>query len=151
MAECKILKPFPFSEDGFTSKQAVAGETRSDVPVALQPGLEREGYIVRLDPETAATERLKAQGAAPENKMLGGAAQNKAEVREHYVLGSGKPITMRGAPVYEARDVGRGWFAVFRGDAEVEAMKKMRRDDADTFNALSPAERAAYVEAESED
>lgn len=49
-----IVKPFPFSRDGVTLEQAVEGAL--DLPDALVPGLEAEGYV------------NKAQGGAPENK-----------------------------------------------------------------------------------
>ena len=40
----KILKPFPFSRDGFTTLQSVAGSDE-DIPDRLVPGLRREGFV----------------------------------------------------------------------------------------------------------
>ena len=40
----KILKSFPFSRDGLTTLQAVAGRDE-DIPDRLIPGLQREGFV----------------------------------------------------------------------------------------------------------
>lgn len=45
----------------------------------------------------------------------------------------------------EARDVGRGWFKIHRGDVVVETTGAMRKDDADAFNALSDKEKEAHI------
>lgn len=41
---CQILKPFVYSEDGVTSRHAVAGRT-CNIPTDLVAGLRGEGYI----------------------------------------------------------------------------------------------------------
>ncbi len=58
----EVLKPFPFSRDGITEEQAVAG-VPADIPENLIPGLERAKYI----------RQTKALAGAPENKADAGA------------------------------------------------------------------------------
>lgn len=70
---CTILKPFPYSEDGFTTKRAEAGKM-VDIPANLIEGLARGGY---LRAATAGEMQGKALGASPENKMSPGAPENK--------------------------------------------------------------------------
>jgi len=48
---CKILKYFPYSEDGFTAKGAEVGEERN-IPDELVPGLVAEGYVSAAEAET---------------------------------------------------------------------------------------------------
>jgi len=131
MAECKILKPFSYSQDGINAITATAGAI-ADIPDALVPGLEKEGYVTH-------SVAAKAIPAAAENKMLSGADENKEAPPSSpdYIVGS-----------YEARDVGRGWYAICRYGVEVSGVKKIRKDDADAFNAMSADERAEYVAAE---
>lgn len=73
MTDCTILRPFMFSRDGRKSIPAVAGG-REDIPADLVPGLEREGYV---RPYVVG----KAISASPENKMIGGAPENKAAIQ----------------------------------------------------------------------
>ena len=40
----QILKSFPFSRDGLTTLQAIAGSDE-DIPDRLIPGLQREGWV----------------------------------------------------------------------------------------------------------
>jgi hypothetical protein len=49
-----------------------------------------------------------------------------------------------GATTYEARDTGSGWWTIF-DNTGAEAGKKLRKDDAKAFNALSDAEKAEYL------
>lgn len=67
MTNCIIKKPFPFSTDGFTTRGAEAGETRSDIPDDLIPGLKAEGYLEIVGDD--AKRETKDAGPAPENKM----------------------------------------------------------------------------------
>ncbi|MEC5289391.1 MULTISPECIES: hypothetical protein [unclassified Aurantimonas] len=53
------------------------------------------------------------------------------------------------AGTYEAVDAGRGWFKIHDATGKVVG-KSMREDDANAFNAMSDADRAAAV-AEMED
>lgn len=50
---------------------------------------------------------------------------------------------------FEAKDKGNGWWAVF--DADGQEVKALRKDDAETFNVLSDADKAAQVEAYQKD
>ena len=59
---CLILKSFPYSEDGFTTKHAPAGETVG-IPESLVAGLDQAGYV-------QAVGGVKDAGPSPENKML---------------------------------------------------------------------------------
>lgn len=45
---------------------------------------------------------------------------------------------------FEAKDKGNGWWAVF--DADGQEVKALRKDDAETFNVLSDADKAVQVE-----
>lgn len=79
---CKILKPFEFSTDGVSSKNAYEDST-IEIPTGLVAGLRSEGYLtdpddVDADPGADAADALanaaienKNAGAAPENKILG--------------------------------------------------------------------------------
>jgi hypothetical protein len=59
----KILKSFPFSRDGITPLQAVAGRD-NDIPDRLVPGLQREGYVA-VTTETKVETKESERG--PEN------------------------------------------------------------------------------------
>lgn len=50
----------------------------------------------------------------------------------------------QGERLYEARDTGSGWWTIFDQD-ENEVGKKIRRDDAEAFNAKTDEEKAAFV------
>ncbi|MEN0652387.1 MULTISPECIES: hypothetical protein [Hyphobacterium] len=75
---CDILKTFPFSRDGVDSHMAKAGE-QVDIPDALVPGLQRDRYV---KPVGEQGDELKSQPAAPENKALGNAPENKDDDTE---------------------------------------------------------------------
>lgn len=91
--QCKILKPFPYSEDGFTTKQAGKDEVVG-IPADLVNGLKDAGYVLPVDEE-------KAVVASPENKMIAGASENKADgTSPAAATGDGKP----GAETDETRD-----------------------------------------------
>lgn len=53
----------------------------------------------------------------------------------------------QGTTTYEARDTGSGWWTIF-DNTGAEAGKKLRKDDAEAFNALSDAEKAEYLKSE---
>jgi hypothetical protein len=139
---CTILKPFAFSSDGIHAEQAVVGRDM-DIPDEFITGLENEGYV-------ATCVIGKAISGAPENKMLTGADENKAPAEVGERPDDADPGEHIGGfePEYEARETSRGWYAVFRDDEEVEAIKKMRQADAEAFNAMTPDERAEYIAAE---
>ena len=86
---CDILKSFPYSLDGLKTFQASQG-SQCEIPDALVPGLEREGYVA---PAGARTES-KAQSGAPENKAIETAPENKgdemADLRAEYERVFGK-------------------------------------------------------------
>lgn len=86
---CDILKSFPYSLDGLKTLQASQGD-QCEIPDALVPGLEREGYA---KPAGAPVE-AKAQSGAPENKAIETAPENKgddmAELRVEYERVIGK-------------------------------------------------------------
>lgn len=44
---------------------------------------------------------------------------------------------------YEAKDKGAGWWAIY--DADGKEVRSLRKDDAEIFNALSDADKAAEV------
>ncbi|WP_430439079.1 hypothetical protein [Shinella sp.] len=44
---------------------------------------------------------------------------------------------------FEAKDKGAGWWAIY--DADGKEVKSLRKDDAEIFNALSDADKAAEV------
>ncbi|MBN9055371.1 MAG: hypothetical protein J0H80_16760, partial [Rhizobiales bacterium] len=50
---------------------------------------------------------------------------------------------------FEAKDKGNGWWVVV--DADGQEVKGLRKDDAETFNVLSDADKAAQVEAYQKD
>lgn len=122
--ECMVLKSFPFSRDGVTTLQARAGET-VDIPDDLVPGLTGEGYVKAADGMID----HKAFDRAPEVQAFEAAPENKVAT-------------------YEARETGRGWFAIFKDGVEVEALKKVRHEEASAFNAMTDEEKAAHVAAE---
>jgi len=61
-----VIKSFPYSVDGITPIQAVAGET-ADIPAELVAGLASAGFIKGAEPEKYETADA---GESPENKML---------------------------------------------------------------------------------
>lgn len=67
---------------------------------------------------------------------------NPAGGQEGEVTGTGTD-----APNYQARDNGNGWWSVFDATG-AEVGKKMRADDAATFNEMTAEEREQYVKAE---
>ena len=84
---CKILKGFPYSEDGVKTKHAEPSE-QHDLPDNLVPGLVKEGYVLILDEEGK-----KALGGSPENKMQGASDEQKAHMaalRDEYRSKTGK-------------------------------------------------------------
>lgn len=68
MTKCLIKKPFPFSEDGFTTKSAERDQVRTDIPEASIPGLKAEGYIEIVEGDAPVVE-VKDAGPSVENKM----------------------------------------------------------------------------------
>lgn len=50
---------------------------------------------------------------------------------------------------YVARESSPGWFAVFEGETEVEGVTKMRKADADEFNAADDDTQAKFVAGDS--
>jgi hypothetical protein len=50
---------------------------------------------------------------------------------------------------YVAKETSPGWFAVFEGETEVEGVAKMRKADADEFNAADDEMRAKFVAGDS--
>ncbi|MCF1502189.1 hypothetical protein L0F51_00220 [Afifella sp. H1R] len=164
---CKVLKDFPFSRDGFTTVSAKAG-TSPDVPDRLVAGLRREGYLSCVgDKSLDATAENKAVLSAEEQQVMP-AFENKAEGSSSVSAAgdesddvgstqqaSPEPPVADDARNFEARETGRGWFAIgslaVDGSwVEIEPLRKMRESDAKTFNEMSPADQAEYVKAELE-
>ena len=84
------------------------------------------------------------QGWAGRYRVVSGEAKDK---------GTKTPVTNPAkkefkAP-FEAKDKGNGWWGVFDGDGQ--EVKALRKDDAETFNVLSDADKATQVEAYQKD
>jgi len=131
MTKCTVLKNFNYSLDGIKAHSAKVGQTPDpDIPADLIEGLRKEGFI--------SLGEVKSVAAAPENKMFEPVIENKQP----------ETVEVVEDDAYTAKDVGRGWFAVFSGDVEIKAVKKMRKDDAEAFMAMSNEDRAEYVVSE---
>lgn len=72
----------------------------------------------------------------------------------HEVVGEGKVLvanpgeeTSAGGAPYEVRETSPGWYQIFDA-AGAEVGKKLRKDDADAFAALSAEDQAEFVKAD---
>lgn len=78
----------------------------------------------------------------PAERALAGLKRDELRA---FMAGPAKPA----APVYEVKDKGAGWFAVFDGGTAVT--KGMRKADVELFDAMTDDEKAAFVEANKAD
>lgn len=74
--QVEIIKPFPFSRDGFTTETASPGVV-ADIPDALVPGLSAEGFV----------RETKAMAGAPENKGTGALRDDGPTVAQYVEAG----------------------------------------------------------------
>lgn len=104
----KVLKPFAYAADGIHSEQLEVGAER-DFDDCCVPGLIAAGLIANLGPHRAETpyEKLPEIPAQPE-------------------LGQ---VELEPVPIALAvRDLGKGWFAVFRGDEKLTKSVRSKSD-----------------------
>lgn len=101
--EVKVLKAFSFSPVGHgPSRRAEVGQTLSDIPADLIPGLAKEGYV-RVLSQTKAT-------LPPENKAyVGGSEENKSESVETGGGGEGGTSDTAGWDSGEEPEGWQGW------------------------------------------
>lgn len=135
--QCKILKPFPYSLDGFNTKQAIAG-TVVGIPHGLVAGLAAAGYVGPPDM------------GAPENKMLVGSPEHKARLAAELEKAQEHDAA---AAALKAKEE-----AEEKAKAEAEAERKAKEDaeaaaqkpednvgSTPSGTAETPAEQAAVV------
>ena len=73
---CPVLKQFPYSTDGVTTKIAMP-DTSVELPAPLVPGLKREGFIGDPVPLAERPDRKMVETPAPENRALFAADENR--------------------------------------------------------------------------
>lgn len=96
----------------------------------------------------AGTVFLEAGETSDDIEMVAGEITS-AESTGYFKLSGKAAPAVASAPVYEVKDKGAGWFAVFDGDAAVT--KGLRKADVELFDAMTDDEKAAFVEANKAD
>lgn len=107
-------------------------------------GYERHEVISKGTTKAHEGVNAATSGSEDGNKDAGQVADAEHEGTEDDDSADDKPT-----PRYVAKETSPGWFAVFEGETEVEGVAKMRKAEADEFNAADEELRAKYVAGDS--
>jgi len=104
----KVLKEFPYAADGVHSEQMMVGAER-EFDDGCAPGLVTAGLIAELGSSKAVIRMAPSYAETPYTEL--------PEVPAQPELGQVELEPASGA--LSVRDLGKGWFAVFRGDEKL--------------------------------
>lgn len=145
----KFIAPYP----GAVSS-GIFGADGNEVPIGTVIDVEKEPTDLRgryevVEGDTAGKAAVtNPTDGGPLNKAAvttdGENPKPGAETAPQSLTDDGSSGTAPSVPVYEARDKGEGWWAIYDA-AGNQVGKSLRKDDAAAFNSLSAEDKAEFV------